>query len=111
LVGLESFHQKNILIETVKKIDSVWARVRKLELEKYTKKKINNKQRHSEIIVEDIDGPANKLIRTIKDLDRGDGVAIEDIPSPSGDVDKVINMLLKEGNIFEVRPGKLKVLE
>ena len=51
----------------------------------------------------------NKLI---KELDQGHGVSIEDISSKDiEDIDKKIEMLLKEGDIFEVKPGKLKVLE
>ena len=110
--------EKYILIETIKKIDPTWAKVRKLELkgekpEEYSPADAD-KISDSELVEEKIidDGPANKVIKLIKELDKGEGVAIEDILSKSiKDVDKITDMLLKEGDIFEIKPGKLKVLE
>ena len=110
--------EKYILIEAIKKIDMAWAKVRKLELkdegaEEYvpaTANKISDSGLIEENIVDD--GPANKVIKLIKELDKGEGVAVEDIlPRNINDADKIIDMLLKEGEIFEIRPGRLKVLE
>jgi adenosine/AMP kinase len=53
------------------------------------------------------------IIEKIKELDKGDGADIElliqnlKIETP----DKHITTLLNEGEIFEIRPGKLKVLD
>lgn len=53
------------------------------------------------------------IIEKIKELDKGDGADIElliqnlHVDNP----DKHINTLLNEGEIFEIRPGKLKVLD
>ena len=101
--------EKYIIIEAVKKFDSAWAKVRSLELRK------NGSYNTEEIVANDesIDlSPKNEIIRAIKDLDEGDGVLIESILSKGiGGAGKIISNLLKEGGIFEVKPGKLKVLE
>lgn len=110
--------EKYVLIETIKKTDSAWAKVRKLELERenleeYSAAQVNTVSNENNLVEENIvdDSPANKVIKLIKELDKGDGVAIEDILSKNiNDADKIIDMLLKEGDIFEIRPGRLKVL-
>jgi RPA family protein len=110
--------EKYILIETIKKIDPAWVKVRKLELKtNIADNKLssedaalpNNKSPVEESIVI---SPANKLIKLIKEFDKGDGVSVEDISSKGiQNIDVIINRLLKEGDIFEIKPGKLKVLE
>lgn len=109
---------KYVFVEMIKKIDPAWARVRKTELEKNTptadtpKKNgivISNDANENKII--DLSSP-NRVITLIKELDRGFGVSIEDLSSKNvKEVDKVVDMLLKEGDLFEIKPGKLKVLE
>ena len=49
----------------------------------------------------------------IKKLDEGDGVLIDDVIKSSkiGDAEEIINRLLENGDIFEIKPGKLKILE
>lgn len=48
----------------------------------------------------------------IKERDKGDGADYEDVVEASklGNADKVISMLIQEGEIFEFTPGKLKLL-
>lgn len=109
--------EKYIVIETIKKIDPAWAKLRKLELNDEKAEKFANtntdKISGGKLIEEDIvdSSPANKVVKLIKELDKGDGVTIEEISKNNRDVDKIIDMLLKEGDIFEIRPGRLKVLE
>lgn len=56
--------------------------------------------------------PAEKMIKFIRDLDSGDGADFgEVIKNSEGNAEKIINDLLKNGDIFELRPGRLKVLE
>lgn len=105
--------EKYILIEIIKKIDPNWAKVRGLELEKGTKKCVSPS---NDVISAEEDAvdlsPANRIFKLIKELDKGDGVSIDELSSKNiKDIDKLIDMLLKEGDIFEIRPGKLKVLE
>jgi RPA family protein len=112
--------EKYVLIETIRKINPRWAEVRKLELKKnmidYKDSSNNNGafSNNENSTEETIVGlsPANEIIKLIKELDKGNGVSIEELPSKNiRDIDKTIDMLLKEGDIFEIKPGKLKVLE
>jgi len=99
--------EKYILIEIIKKINPSWAKVRKLEL-----RKINNSSNNNSVEEEVVLSPTNKIVRLIKELDKGEGVSIEDVLSKNIEgMDKIIDVLLKEGDIFEVKPGRLKVLE
>jgi len=109
--------EKYILIEAIKKVDSAWTKVRSLELRKNseydgrssTKESISSND--ARIDVTDLTS-SNKIIQLIKGLDKGDGVSVEDImPGDIEDKDKIVDALLKDGDIFEIKPGKLKVLE
>ncbi|MAH33090.1 hypothetical protein CL615_01735 [archaeon] len=107
--------EKYILIESIKKIDSKWAEVRKLELKRDVSKApvvgipaAEYNTGNKEIV--DL-SPSNEIVNLIKELDKGEGVPIEEIYSKNKDADKLVNILLKEGDVFEVKPGKLKVLE
>jgi RPA family protein len=53
------------------------------------------------------------IISMIREMDKGEGVFIDDILQKSDceDTEKIILNLQKEGDIFEIRPGKVKVLE
>ena len=102
--------EKYILIEIIKKIDPSWAKVRKLELGKIGND--NNFSNNNSVEEEAILSPTNEIVKLIKELDKGEGVSIEDVLSKNiKGMDKIIDVLLKEGDIFEVKPGKLKVLE
>ena len=103
--------EKYVIIESIKKTSPAWAMVRSLELQKN-----GNDSKKSKVIQdneEKVDlSPKNKIILLIKELDDGDGVLIESVLSKNVDgAEKIIDTLLKEGSIFEVKPGKLKVLE
>ena len=99
--------ERHIMPEIIKKIDTAWMNLRKTEL----KEEINNKNPESGDAVETAD--ACKLIyELIKKLDTGDGAAIEELISAyKGDVEKTVNKLLGDGDVFEIKPGRLKVLE
>ncbi len=109
----EFANEKYILIEIIRKIDPIWAKVRKLELEKDITEDGVFSDTEDSIKENVVDlSPTNKIVKLIKELDRGDGASIEDISSKEiKDFDKIIDILLKQGNIFEIKPGKLKVLE
>jgi hypothetical protein len=57
--------------------------------------------------------PVEVVVKSIRDKDSGDGVAFEDISSacPGLDVESLLKHLLESGDIFEMRPGRYKVLE
>ena len=103
--------EKYLIIESIKKTSPAWAMVRSLELQKNDNGSNKSKVIHDNEEKVDL-SPKNKIILAIKELDDGDGVLIESILSKNVDgAEKIIDTLLKEGGIFEVKPGKLKVLE
>ena len=56
--------------------------------------------------------PAEKIIKLIKELDKGEGVLIEEIIEKS-DLEKteqLLEIMIKKGDIFQNNPGKIKVL-
>ena len=115
-----------IVPEIIKKIkDSKWVNVRKIELaaETPTTNHVdppveNSSVDSEEISVEtenfvDVSDESVDITNIIKELDSGSGVGFDEISVKSKDVDveKVIKRLLEQGDIFEVKPGRYKVLE
>ncbi|HIH12539.1 TPA: hypothetical protein HA242_02340 [Candidatus Woesearchaeota archaeon] len=56
--------------------------------------------------------PSQKIIILIKELDKGDGAAIEEILEKSlvQGTEQIIEKMLEKGDIFKISPGKVKVL-
>ncbi len=55
--------------------------------------------------------PFDELLHTIKKLDKGDGAQIEEIIAESGEnSERIIHNLLETGEIFEIKPGRIKIL-
>ena len=48
----------------------------------------------------------------IPTLDKGDGVTIEELKKhiKREDCEKIIYRLIEEGEVFEIKPGKIKIL-
>ena len=106
----EYLEEKYLLVETAKKINPLWGKVRKLELNDFELQGNDEiKDGDNKEIIDE--SSKNRILKTIKDLDKGNGVSIDALPSNLGNIDQIVGVLLREGNIFEVRPGKLKVLE
>ncbi len=59
-----------------------------------------------------LDNEPLKILESIKKLDAGEGADIEAIIKQSGvkNADKHIQEMINEGEIYEIRPGKLKIL-
>lgn len=51
-----------------------------------------------------------KVIEVIKKIDAGDGADIEEIIRQLGDCESTIALMIKKGDIFENRAGKVKIL-
>lgn len=127
-----------LMPEIVKKVQNkLWIEVRKLELEKAARPAAENPAAPAEEQTEESsagenagdeadgkepeesDAPAEepssqqKVYGIIKELDKGDGVEFEAVIEKSGcrDAEKIVSRLLKEGEIFELGKGRLKVLE
>jgi len=104
--------EKYISPEMVKKIDKGWLKVRALELEKEKETKEEVKEEKIEDKGEVFDLVNKKIIDLIKELDKGEGVLIEEIKDKSAidNTEELIDKMLKDGEIFQNLPGRVKVL-
>ena len=61
---------------------------------------------------EDVMLPVEKIIKLIKELDEGDGVAVEQIIEKSmlDKTEELIERMMEKGEIYQNQPGKVKVL-
>jgi RPA family protein len=123
-------NQIYLLPEILKKIkDNGWIKVRELELKQQPKiedtkteeTKLSNESeklpkggleksqtfQKEEIIEESI---PDKIINFIKEKDKGEGVDFEEVLKQINN-EEAIKELLKKGELFEIRLGRLKVLE
>ena len=113
--------EKYIMPEILKKIENpMWINVRKIELRLNNKNLVTNFEgdRKEEVIQKGIIGEikndtCEKIFNLIKELDKGEGIDTMEILNNINDKDaeKIINKLLENGEIFETKPGRLRVLE
>ncbi len=115
VVGRPRVYQQRsyIIPESVRSVGPDWARVRKAELgepkafvapERPAPKKEPEPQ---------FDNKAEFLISIIGGLDEGEGADVQDVVKKSGlgkDADRIMEQLLLDGEVFEIRPGVVKVL-
>jgi len=130
-------NMRYVVCESCKKIDRKWILYRKKELEakdfmsaeklvvdknqtEEDEQQDNNKEfitassnDAESVIEEDVEeNPVESLINTIRSLDKGDGVDIDDIIKLKGEkTENMIVVLLEQGELFEIRPGRIKILE
>ena len=113
-------NERYIVPETIKKVtNKMWIQVRKLELKQQRlfpqkKAEVTTPEIKKVVIESDLEkGPTQKIYDLIKRLDNGDGVDIDNILQQINEknVEDIINNLLERGEIFEIRRGRLKVLE
>ena len=105
-------NERYILPEIVKKLEKIeWMNLRKIELKDNVIE--SNNKISEEIVGEAVQKIDEEVYILIKKLDNGDGVSIEDVMKESSNpnAEKIINRLLENGDVFEIKPGKLKVLE
>lgn len=113
--------ERYVVPEVIKKVkDPRWVEFRKLEIA--SEKGLAPEQEHlqapealsveTEEFVDD-SSPLSDIIRIIKELDGGAGVDFDEISAKSGkqNAEGIVNKLLEQGDIFEVKPGRYKVLE
>ena len=117
--------EKYLTPEILKKLNNQdWIKVRQLELAKnlpsQPSKKESPAQEEPVVEVTDMtesketsDTPTDKLFQLIKSTDKGEGADTEEIISKSNleNAEQLVKKLLEEGEIFEIKPGKLKILE
>ena len=105
--------ERYVASEIVKKVDNKWLRVRNLELKNsvVTEKKapIEETIVKEESVLDEMP-ISEKIIDYIRKNDQGEGIDFEEVVSKFND-ESSIKSLLNEGELFELKPGRLKVLE
>lgn len=86
-----------------------WIQVRKAELSEI-KQEPSQEEKPQEKI-EESDNSSEKILSFIKEKDSGEGVSVEEVSAVIPNAEKVIERLLLNGDLFEVKPGKIKILE
>ncbi|MBI2128657.1 hypothetical protein HYU07_00310 [Candidatus Woesearchaeota archaeon] len=111
-------NEKYILAEILKTLNNKdWLELRRLELGIEEKSKEISDDDVEEIIadvIENVPGDSQtQVISIIKKLDKGNGADYDEVVlnSKNSSCEEIITRLLKQGDIFEIRAGKLKVLE
>jgi len=102
--------------EIIKQTDPAWAEYRKKQLgfmPKAAQTPIQEKRIILEEPVQQTASQFQKITEFIRDLDAGDGAEAEEVSKRTGfpNAPELIRKLVEEGEIFEIRPGRLKVLE
>ncbi|MBT3416503.1 hypothetical protein HN706_02345 [Candidatus Woesearchaeota archaeon] len=119
--------------EIVRKLDKPeWIKLRKLELTKIYGEREENSEKpiqetkeentvpkieEEELVTDDPGNGADrqKILDIIAKIDTGDGAETTEIVSKvgigEGETNKLIQDLLKEGEIFEIKAGRLKLIE
>lgn len=93
--------------EIIKKINNKkWMELRKLEIKPADSAVEEKKQSEEDVKETNVD----KALAIIRKLDKGDGASYEEVIIKVKDEPLVLE-LLKQGEIYEPKPGKLKVLE
>jgi|TARA_Y100000310_G_scaffold338923_1_gene429984 RPA family protein len=120
LIGRPRGYNSDIYIipETIRRLeDQKWLVVRKLELNASDRKYIKNSQNikeedYQEKAKNDSEDTAQKIFATIKKLDNGEGANFDDILRivNNKDTEEIIDSLIKQGEIFEPRAGKLIIM-
>ncbi|MEM4336988.1 MAG: OB-fold nucleic acid binding domain-containing protein [Candidatus Woesearchaeota archaeon] len=114
--------QKYVAIEIIKKVNPLWVEYRKKELlilediykkiELCEEEKKNLPPQFEEEVVEN-NSEIQIILDCIKKFDDGNGANISDIIKKSNcsDAERIIQELIKNGDVFEIMPGKIKILE
>jgi RPA family protein len=128
-------NEKYLSPEIIKKVNKLWLKVRALELKEFfngnnsikieivtenekieendNKKILIDEDKDNDEIIEDDEMlPMQKIAKIIKENDQGEGVLIEEIIEKSSlnDTEKLIEIMLEKGDIFQNLPGRIKVL-
>jgi RPA family protein len=117
--GVSEFDgQKYVAGDIIKKVDNeLWMRVHQREALPRLKEDAHatntSEPEDREAKIEKGQSRSEKIINLIREGDKGEGVLVEELIEKVGGekTDKIIEKLLQDGEIFEVAPGKVKILE
>ncbi len=112
IAKIRQFNNQIYLVpEIISKINnSKWVEVRKLELKNKSPLRPSTP---TPAAPETNLAPYENLLNLIKKLDQDEGANVDDLIKESTlpDCEKLIEELLKEGDIFEISPGRVKILK
>lgn len=104
--------QRYVLPEIIKPVNMKWLKVRKTELGQQTGA-TSTVQVYDEETVEESRAEEPDVFKVIRELDSGEGASVEEVISKIGkpEIEKAISNMIKVGEIFENKPGRVKILE
>ena len=114
VIGRVRDHQgeRYIASEIVRPLDTAWVAVRSLELARASSFVTPSLVSAEERVEDDAEDADASMLAVIRDLDEGTGASLDDIVSHTGpDAEKTVQFLLRRGDVFEVSPGRIKILE
>ncbi|MEM4239975.1 MAG: hypothetical protein QXM31_02075 [Candidatus Woesearchaeota archaeon] len=107
-----------VLPEIIRKVpDLGWLEVRKAELLQKpissARPQVQEQESIAEDVIDESFGLSESVLNAVRSLDTGSGADIDAVVEQVGaaNAEKAIRFLLQSGDIFEVSPGRLKVLE
>jgi hypothetical protein len=110
--------ERYLVLEICKKLDSAWIQYRKKELDLLGNLPGQEAPKTAQLAPEPVvaktvldKNPFERIMEQIRKLDAGSGADIEEIVTTVPQGEQLVRTLLEEGEIFEIRPGRLKVLE
>jgi len=109
--------ERYISPEIVKKMDSLWMKIRFLKIKLrgslISFSSVNKSTLSEEELVEDNNPlPSEKIFKLIKEMDKGEGVRIEELVEKSSldKTEEILQKMIEEGDLFQNLPGKVKIL-
>ncbi len=99
-----------VAAEIVKKTSKEWLKVWRLEAEATPKQELGGEEEVEEALVDE-GNLAELIMERVKRLDKGEGARVEEVLKGLNDADPVLRSLLEQGEVYEVRPGLVKLLE
>ena len=109
----EYANERYIVAEIIKKVsDPVWAEVRKRELHPDVEEPTEQPPTQKTQPKPQPD-TNSKVVAAIKELDSGSGADMQEIVNSLNveNPEAMIQRMLEQGEVFEIKPGKIKVLE
>jgi RPA family protein len=108
--------QKYVVPEIVKKVDDkAWLTVWHMETDLKDRQDVPKPIPQQTVIAEAESsiGPSQLVLETVQGLDRGDGANIDEVIRKCGikNAEDIITSLIEEGELFQIGPGRIKVLE
>jgi len=106
LIGRPRVYNNELFVslEIIRKVDSLWAKVRKLELGKDSKKEIEIPTKQ--------ESKREKILNIVRAMDNSEGVDLSEVLKRANieDGESIVDELLKEGELYENKPGRLRSL-